>query len=270
MHCEIVTKILHFTDPHLVAPGETLFGLDPAARLAGALAHAQATHPDAAAICLTGDLTDSGTVAAYEALKELLADVTIPVHLTLGNHDNRAAFVRVFGCDHLDEYGFVQTTFDAGGYRIVVVDSHDATSVHGSLDGGRLDWLAAQLTGADGRPVIVAMHHPPTHLHVPNFAAFGLLEPERLLAVLSRQGNVRHMLFGHMHLPVSGSLWGIPFSVSQSTCQHIALDLHQSGKPDFVAAHPSYDVVLLTDKTVTVHPYAGYDTLSPVRPGDPK
>jgi 3',5'-cyclic-AMP phosphodiesterase len=56
-----VLKVIHLTDLHLTPPGETIFGLDPNARLQAAIADINASHRDAALVLLTGDLTqDAG------------------------------------------------------------------------------------------------------------------------------------------------------------------------------------------------------------------
>ena len=258
-------KLIHITAPHLVAPRQTLYGLDPAARLGSVLADVAATHSDAGAVLITGDLADAGQPTAYETLHDLVDNFPIPVHLTLGNHDSRPGFQMVFGGD-----GFVHSSIDLGRWRVILVDTKDETSVHGSLDGDRLDWLDQQLTAAANRPVLLAMHYPPHDLHVPNFAAFGLKDPKALHALIARHGNVRQMLFGHMHLNVSGMLFGIPFSVNRGTAQHIALDLGQRGKPAFVAGQPSFAIVLLDVDEAVVHHIDGLSNLPMLRPADPK
>jgi len=89
-------RVLHLTDPHLVAPRERLFGLDPLARLDAALAHMRRHEPRADLLLLTGDLTDRGEDTAYTALAERLAALPYPSLPLLGNHDDRAAFRRTF------------------------------------------------------------------------------------------------------------------------------------------------------------------------------
>ena len=66
-------KIIHITDLHLMPRGETLWGLDPFARLDAALTDIAAHHADADLCVITGDLTEKGDVAAYEMLKQRLA-----------------------------------------------------------------------------------------------------------------------------------------------------------------------------------------------------
>ena len=91
-------SFIHLTDLHLVAPGEVLYGLDPAVRLQAAVESIISRHgPGCAApaefAVITGDLAHLGEVAAYEALKEILRPLPFPCHLLLGNHDDRGAFL---------------------------------------------------------------------------------------------------------------------------------------------------------------------------------
>lgn len=257
-------KIIHVTDTHIVAPGDTLYGIDPAQRLRETLAHISRNHEDASAILITGDLADAGHPAAYELLRDILSDAVLPIHLTIGNHDCRSAFHSVFGGS-----GFVQTVFDHDGWRFIVLDTKDDASHEGSLDGGRLEWLDAQISEAEGRPVLLAMHHTPGDLHVPRFAVSNLKEPVRFIETIRKSGAVRHMLFGHRHVAAAGALSGIPFTISRGTAQHIVVDLKQMGKPTFVAAAPSYDVVFLDNENVIVHTYDGLDALPAIRPAEP-
>nr|WP_319387850.1 metallophosphoesterase [uncultured Cohaesibacter sp.] len=258
-------KIIHLTDPHLVASGQRLFGLDPAQRLKDTLTHISAHHADAAAILITGDLAKNGDFSAYELLRDMLQDVKIPVHLTVGNHDNRERFHQIFGGE-----GFVQASIDLEDWRIVLMDSKDETSDCGCLDGGRLEWLEAQLEGAEGRPVVLAMHHTPGNLHMPRFSVSDLKDADQFLALLTRHKNIRHMLFGHRHVAATGTVANIPFTCSRGTSYHIVLEIGRTGKPDFTAAAPSYDCVILEPDTVTIHHFDGIDALPVICPGDPE
>jgi len=53
-------KIIHLTDTHLVAPGKTLYGIDPQARLFAAVADIRRHHSDEDLIVVTGNLTPLG------------------------------------------------------------------------------------------------------------------------------------------------------------------------------------------------------------------
>lgn len=152
-------KFIVLSDLHLGPPGVPVNGLDTGARLAEALDVITRDHADAAFVLLAGDLADRGEVAAYHHLRDRIAALPMPVHITLGNHDDRAAFLSVFGSDRDDPQGRVSQAIDAGGHRIVLLDTTEPGLVGGRLCQGRLDWLAARLNEARDRPVIVVQHH---------------------------------------------------------------------------------------------------------------
>jgi len=51
-------KFIHLTDPHVISGGLPLYGRDPAAGLAAAVADINARHADAEMVVMTGDLTN--------------------------------------------------------------------------------------------------------------------------------------------------------------------------------------------------------------------
>jgi len=195
-------KLLLFTDLHL-GRGRSRAQDDV---LRAGLAHAMAAHADADHIVMLGDLADKGAVEDYEVLREALADLSVPFTLLMGNHDNRAAFCQVFG--HAS--GPVQQAFQVGGVPCYALDTLDPGKVGGSLSGGRLEWLDAELARAV-TPGFVFLHHPPRCLHLPAFDREGLKERDRLAQVLAqRRERVLGVFFGHCHMPISATIAGVP------------------------------------------------------------
>ncbi|UXN57667.1 metallophosphoesterase [Phyllobacterium zundukense] len=248
-----------------MAPGTMLYGIDPAQRLRDTLTHVSRVHADAKHILMTGDLADTGDPAAYMLLRDILSKVRLPIYLTIGNHDDRGAFRDVFGGE-----GFVQAAVDLDDWRVVLLDTKDDVSHFGCLGGGRFEWLEEQIADAAGRPIVLAMHHTPGNMHVPCFKTSDMKETDRFFSIVTRTSSVRHMLFGHRHVAAGGTLSGISFTASRGTAQHIVLDWEQYGKPIFVAAAPSYDVVMLDRRDVVVHRHEGLEMLPVIRAGDPK
>ena len=80
--------IAQLTDPHVVVPGtdEELF-VDNNERLAGAVRQVNQESPQMSAVLATGDLTNWGHPAEYEALASLLEPLAVPVLAIPGNHD---------------------------------------------------------------------------------------------------------------------------------------------------------------------------------------
>ena len=68
-----MTRFVQITDTHFVPTGETLYGLDPQARLSGLLDLAARDHGDAGFILITGDLAHHG-----ESIVEYLQTIKTP------------------------------------------------------------------------------------------------------------------------------------------------------------------------------------------------
>lgn len=244
-------KIIQVTDLHLVAPGRTLFGLDPLARLDACLADIEARHADADLVIFSGDLADRGEAAAYRALRERLTGLTPPWRLMLGNHDERGSFAEVFP-DLIDETGFAHTAVDTEHGRLLLLDTLVAGEIGGRLCPARRGWLDARLSEAKDGPVYVFSHHPPFPVHVPGLDRWPFADAQALHAALQAHGHVRHIFAGHVHRPIAGSWRGIPFSTLRGTNHQSGLDfsaedVHPTPDP------PAYAIVFITPDDVVVH-----------------
>ena len=249
----MTTKIIHLTDPHLVTPGEPLYGLDPLARLRLALAEVERAHGDAALVLITGDLTNRGEVAAYRGLRDALAGLGVPWRLMMGNHDRRDAFLEVFPDAPRTAEGFVQFVVDTDDALVVGLDSLEPGTDAGGLCPRRLAWLRETLAANPGRDVLVAVHHPPLAVGMPVMDGIGLVEgAEELARLLLGHGRVRHLLMGHVHRPIAGSWRGIPFTAGRSSGHQCSLGLTAA---TFHGIHepPALGVVLVDGGQVVVH-----------------
>lgn len=159
-------KLIHITDTHLVAPDRRLYGLDPRDRLAAAVADINTHHADAEGVIITGDLTDRGEPAAYQALREVLGELAMPCYLGMGNHDAREHLQSVFPELPQDEHGFVQYAQDFGACVLVMLDSAVAGEAAGLLCEARLEWLDLCLSRYPDRRILLALHHPPMALGI--------------------------------------------------------------------------------------------------------
>jgi 3',5'-cyclic AMP phosphodiesterase CpdA len=204
-------KFIIMSDLHLVPEGETSITLDTSTRLEQAVDAVLARHADADFCILAGDLADRGEAAAYERLKTIIARLPIPVHITLGNHDDRPTFLDVFGADHAAETGHVDKVIDAEGYRIILLDSSEPGRVDGVLEEVQIDWLRARLAEAMDRPVVVVLHHNANALHI-HSDTIRMLEPDAFIDALKSHPDIRQVIAGHVHL-TSTAMWrGLPFT----------------------------------------------------------
>lgn len=245
-------KLLQLTDIHLIAPGQTIAGREPNENLKKALDHAITHHPDADALIITGDLSDWGDADDYKRLKEMLSQVPMPVHLCIGNHDERDVFLSVFP-ELADENGFVQSAFDLPLGTGLTLDTWGPQSHAGFYCETRLAWLDRQLSARDGK-VWLFMHHNPVPLGIAPLDRIMLLDAEAFGETIARHaGKIGHIFHGHCHLPLSGSLHSVPFSAPRGT--------NHAGWPDFGAVAnlsssdlpESYAVILADEKSTMVH-----------------
>ncbi len=252
-------KLIQLTDIHLTTPGQTIGGRDPWQNFDAALGHALARHSDAEAMIITGDLSDWGDEADYQQLAERLKALSLPVHLCIGNHDDRATFLSVFP-EAGDQNGHVQKVVPLSIGHAVLLDTWGPQTHAGHFCEIRARWLADQLDALDG-PVWLFLHHNPVPIGIAPMDEIMLLDADRLGAVIApRKDKIAHMLHGHCHLPLAGSFHGIPFSAPRGT--------NHAGWPNFGAERflassdlpQSYGVILANEATTMVHMVEyGYD-----------
>src|SRR5437867_2994612 len=121
------------------------------------------------AIFINGDCAfHEGLPGDYMTLVEGLAPLRaakFPIHLALGNHDDRANFWEVLPADEarkndLDDHHALFVAAERANFFIL--DSLKITDkVSGILGQKQLDWLAAALDAHSEKPAIVFVHHNP-------------------------------------------------------------------------------------------------------------
>ena len=253
-------NFINVTDPHLVEPGQMLYGLDPLERLGLCIADINRHHADAAFAIVTGDLAHKGHPAAYRALKSALAELRLPCHLLLGNHDNRENFLAAFPDAPRDPNGFVQLAFDTPVGRFLCLDSNEPRVAWGALCEKRSAWLVGELERAGELPVYLCIHHPPFLVGLKRMDQLMLQAPGAFAASLAAGSNIRHLFFGHLHRPVGGSWRGIPFTTMRATSHQVALDFVTEGKVPGSHEPPAYAVVLAEPDLTVVHFHDFLDT----------
>lgn len=247
-------KIIHISDIHLTIPGEEMGGLDPHARFTRALANVAENHANADRIVITGDLTHWGEVAAYEALKSALAEVSIPVRLLIGNHDDRDTFRKVFTDHPVDANGFVNHAETLDGTRLIYLDSVGDKTHAGHFCAVRRDWLKAELTAA-GRARIF-LHHNPMPVGLPAEDKIALVPEDRAAfkALLEAYGDrIDYIHFGHVHAPIHGRFAGIPFASVPSTGNQSLPDLNETELLKGAPMAPAYFVLSIDGNDTTIH-----------------
>jgi 3',5'-cyclic-AMP phosphodiesterase len=244
-------KFIVLSDLHLLPDGETNFGVDTTARLETAIATINARHSDADYVVLAGDLADRGERVAYEKLYSLLKQLSVPCHVTIGNHDHRPTYLEIFGAGEATNTGYIDKVIDQGGYRVILMDSAEEGTHSGRLADSQLIWLADRLDEAEDKPVIVVLHHHANPLRtavddiiLENGADFA--------EVLMRHGDVRQVIAGHVHY-TSTALWrGIPFTTLADGTYSVTIPLGPV-EPERLEGPGQMAVVLADEDGTLVH-----------------
>lgn len=230
MGATVTLKFIVMSDLHLVAEGELSMSLDTAARLEIAVETINARYADADFCILAGDLADLGQPEAYRRLKAIISRLDIPVHITLGNHDDRPVFLDVFGAEFAGETGHVDKVIDIKGYRVILLDSSEPGRVDGVLEPHQLDWLRARLGEAVDRPVVVILHHNANALHIVS-DDIRILDDGPFLEALLTHNDIRQVIAGHVHLTSTATYRGIPFTTLAGGHYSVSFNIDEPGKP---------------------------------------
>jgi len=178
---------------------------------------------------LTGQASD---YREYARRIQPLTAVGMPLHTTLGNHDQRERFWNVLPAERRPQR---QSMFIEGrNANWLLLDSLNKTNVSaGELGSDQLDWLAAMLDARANKPALVMLHHDPIRdsKKKPDGA---LTDSDRLLAIVRPRRQVKAIFWGHTHrwsvsrdysgihlinLPATGyTLWGRSF-LGWASCQ---------------------------------------------------
>lgn len=223
-------KFVVMSDLHLVPEGELSMTLDTTARLERAVDAVIDRYGDADFCVLAGDLADLGQRAAYERLQAIVARLPIPVHITLGNHDDRPTFLEVFGAEFAGETGNVDKVIDVKGYRVILLDSSEPGRVDGVLTTEQIAWLTARLAEAADRPVIVILHHNANALHIAS-DTIRMLEPEAFIAALKTHPDIRQVIAGHVHITSTATFRGLPFTTLAGGHYSVGFNIDRPGVP---------------------------------------
>lgn len=172
--------VIQISDTHLKADDPR-----PERRVAAIVDQlAEGDRPDL--VLLTGDLADDATVEGCRRLRTLVEPLGAPLVALAGNHDAPDPVTEAFGAPGAVELG---------PWSIVPIDTWVAGATAGAVD---VASAGTALDAHEGRPTLVAMHHPPSSPSAhPWFALEG---GEAFLDLVAARPWVRAVVSGHLHL----------------------------------------------------------------------
>jgi len=196
-----------FSDTHISEVRDTVhLGANMAENLARVGHEALGASRMPAGVLVNGDCAFlQGKPGDYSVLVEVLQPIRaagVPVHLALGNHDERDHFwaAAELAADDNAAARPVEkkqvSVVQAERANLFLLDSLDETNVTpGRLGEAQLKWLAAALDAHAEKPAIIFGHHQP----VKGGAGTGLKDTDALFEVLMPRRQVKAYIFGHTH-----------------------------------------------------------------------
>ncbi|MEC5126803.1 metallophosphoesterase [Verrucomicrobiales bacterium BCK34] len=196
-------------DTHIDAnPEKDARGTNMAANLKQVVAEilAEKTAPDF--VVVNGDCAyNTGLKEDYTTLRNIiqpLLDAGIPIHLTMGNHDDRGPFYTLFP-------DAVAGSKPLKGKHLAVVETEHANwlfldtldivnKVTGRLGSGQLEWLSKTLDQLGEKPILIMGHHNIQYPKEGSTATVtGLADTVEFMDVLSSNPRVKAYFYGHTH-----------------------------------------------------------------------
>jgi len=247
--------LCQISDLHVVADRKRAYRVvDTAACLERCVRRIAGLDPAPDLVVATGDLVDSASPAAYGLLRELLAQLPVPVYLMPGNHDERESLRAAFP-DHRYLQGrgeFVQYAIDEYPVRLLAVDTVIPGQDGGILCPQRLHWLEQTLAQSDA-PTVIALHHPPFPTGIGFMDGIGLGDPSLLARIVRRFPQVQRLVCGHVHRPIQALFAGTLASSCPSSAHQVTLDLREGTPSSFVMEPAAMQLHLWTGETLVTH-----------------
>jgi Icc protein len=188
-------QFVQITDPHLFGdPSARLRGVASLPALRATLELARADIAQSEAILLTGDLVQDDA-GGYAHVRECFAPLGRPVLTIAGNHDLKQPLRAALRAPpfHIDGH------HDFGAWRVVMLDSSVEGRAAGELARAELARLESALGSADGRHVLICLHHHPVSLDSRWLDQVALQNAADFFTVVERFPAVRGIVFGHVH-----------------------------------------------------------------------
>ena len=194
------------SDTHVAGDrGETYRGFKPYENLQTVVPQVQTAAPQG--VVVNGDVARLiGEVVDYQQVTSLLNPLAqnVPIHMTMGNHDDRKNFYQVFSTEQtLVEEKYVHV-IEAPPVRMILLDSLlYVNKVVGLLGKMQRSWLEMFLDSAKTIPTVIFVHH------TLGDDDSDLQDVDRMFDIICPHSSVKAVLYGHSHQYQYGQREGI-------------------------------------------------------------
>jgi Icc protein len=207
-------QFIQITDTHLVeAVDGYLMGLETQNSLEHVLSSVQSENDDFDFFVMSGDLSQDGSLASYQRLRESLAPFNVPSFWFPGNHDDMSSMKAVCqNTEHLES--IIRTPY----WQLVLLNSQVEGEVFGNLADNQFELLERALTERPDLHTLISLHHHPIPMESGWMDKVGLKNGEKLMDIARKYPQVKCILWGHVHQESDRIVDGIRMLSTPSTC----------------------------------------------------
>lgn len=200
----------------------------------------------------TGDVVWDPTVANYEKAKEILSELTVPIHYIVGNHDHPQMLQsQLLNISNVDTDAFFYYEQMIKGIHLIGLDGNrEDDEASAALPDEQLQWLE-QTCAKDEAPLIIAIHHHP----FPEPTGSPILDGKMNLTNSSALHNIlkqfapriRGVFHGHIHQSTTVTIDGITYHGCAASSFHLKGDPSVKGIEVDPQGVPEFSVVRIQD-----------------------
>lgn len=220
-------------DEKTVARGANMFD-----NLNAVISEVLAEDPLPAGVVINGDCAYlEGLADDYHTLRrpiDRLVDAGVPVHMTMGNHDDRGPFYAAFAEQKSgDEVvaGKHVAVLQCENVNLFLVDSLQVVNkVTGELGEKQLQWLNDALVKHSEKPAMIIGHHNPQYLPADSTAQVsGLADTAAFVDLMHSQPHVQAYIYGHTHDWKLSETAGRVHLINQPPCAYVFNESRPNG-----------------------------------------
>jgi predicted phosphodiesterase len=202
-------RIALLSDTHIPESADVVArGVNMTANLRQVVAELVSLTPRPSGVLINGDCAYlKGLPADYANLAACvapLANADLPLHLTMGNHDDRGPLYDALS-DQRPETPVVESkhisVLRMPHANFFLLDTlFQVNVVTGELGGEQLTWLAKTLDENSDKPAVIVAHHNPQFTPPEEGKPWGgVRDTEAWFATLTARPHVKAVVFGHTH-----------------------------------------------------------------------
>ena len=227
-------RVVQITDLHLTESADLpLNGVNTTKTLEKVLQQVEILEKPADLMIITGDIAQGGSVQTYRRFKEIMSYFDKPIYVLPGNNDDPLTMKSVLNSDGFHAVGQAVV----GYWGFVFLDSKVEGQTYGRLSSEQMLKLEENLESMKDQPVLVALHHCPSH--VCTFPGCSFRKSQELADLLNQYPNAKATIAGHTHHAHEFDAGNHIQFTTPSTYTHIEHKSLNSNDeyPDFASAH---------------------------------